>query len=45
MDRIDIHMEVPAVEYKDLSTEEAGRSSAEILERVKVARGIQAQRF
>jgi magnesium chelatase family protein len=45
MDRIDIHMEVPAVEYKDLSTEEAGRSSAEILERVKVAREIQAERF
>jgi len=45
MDRIDIHMEVPAVEYKDLSAKEAGRSSAEILERVKGAREVQAERF
>jgi len=45
MDRIDIHMEVPAVAYKDLSTKEFGRSSAEILERVKRARAIQSERF
>ena len=45
MDRIDIHMEVPAVEYKDLSGKEPGRSSTEILEGVKKARGIQAERF
>ena len=45
MDRIDIHMEVPAVAYKDLSTKESGRSSAEILERVKRAREIQSERF
>ncbi|MDB9822525.1 YifB family Mg chelatase-like AAA ATPase [Deltaproteobacteria bacterium] len=45
MDRIDIHMEVPAVEYKDLSAKEAGRSSAEILEKVKRAREVQSERF
>ncbi len=45
MDRIDIHMDVPAVEYKDLSSRETGRSSAQILERVKSAREIQARRF
>jgi magnesium chelatase family protein len=45
MDRIDLHMEVPSVEYKDLSKKEKGRSSAEILERVKKAREVQAERF
>jgi magnesium chelatase family protein len=45
MDRIDLHVEVPAVAYKDLSAKDAGRSSAEIIERVKMARGIQAERF
>jgi magnesium chelatase family protein len=45
MDRIDLHMEVPSVEYKDLSKKEEGRSSAEILERVKKAREVQAERF
>ncbi len=33
------------MEYKDLSAKEAGRSSAEILERVKGAREVQAERF
>lgn len=45
MDRIDIHMEVPAVRYKDLSAKESGRSSGEILQSVKKARKIQADRF
>ena len=45
LDRIDIHMEVPAVDYKELSAKEAGKSSAEILKRVKRAREIQAERF
>ena len=45
MDRIDIHMDVPAVAYKDLSAKEAGRSSDEILTSVKKAREIQAERF
>jgi magnesium chelatase family protein len=45
MDRIDLHMEVPSVEYKDLSKKEKGRSSAEILERVQKGREVQAERF
>ena len=45
MDRIDIHLEVPAVPYKDLSAPVRGVSSAEILERVMAARGVQGKRF
>ena len=45
MDRIDIHIEVPAVAYKDLAADRPGATSAEMLEKVIVARRIQAQRF
>jgi magnesium chelatase family protein len=45
MDRIDIHMDVPSVEYKELSTKEQGKTSAEILEDLKKAREIQTERF
>jgi magnesium chelatase family protein len=45
MDRIDIHMEVPPVPFKDLSSGESGQPSSEILERVKGARKIQNERF
>jgi magnesium chelatase family protein len=45
MDRIDIHLEVPPVHFKDLAATEGGESSAEILSRVKAARRIQAERF
>jgi magnesium chelatase family protein len=45
LDRIDIHMEVPAVPFKDLSSEEPGQSSSIILARVSQAREIQAERF
>ncbi|MFC1862626.1 YifB family Mg chelatase-like AAA ATPase [Thermodesulfobacteriota bacterium] len=45
MDRIDIHMEVPAVQYKDLSSKEKGRSSTEIFNLVKKARDVQSKRF
>jgi magnesium chelatase family protein len=45
MDRIDIHMDVPPVPFRDLSSPQAGESSARILERVKGARAIQAERF
>ena len=45
MDRIDIHMEVPPVPFKDLSSRESGQSSLEILGRVKRARKIQNERF
>ncbi|RLB86911.1 MAG: ATP-dependent protease [Deltaproteobacteria bacterium] len=45
MDRIDIHIEVPAVAYKDLAGTAEGMGSAEMLERVVIARQIQAERF
>ena len=45
MDRIDIHVEVPALGYKDLSTTSAGEPSGHIRERVEKARQVQLQRF
>jgi magnesium chelatase family protein len=45
LDRIDIHIEVPAVPYKELSSERAGTTSAMMREQVVAARAIQAQRF
>jgi magnesium chelatase family protein len=45
MDRIDIHMEVPSVPYKDLSGGTYGTSSAEMMHRVMDARQIQGLRF
>ncbi len=45
LDRIDIHIDVPAVKFKELSNETAVESSAEIRERVVRARQIQRERF
>jgi len=45
LDRIDIQIEVPSVDYKELSSERQGTSSAEMREMVVVARAIQAKRF
>jgi magnesium chelatase family protein len=45
LDRIDIHIEVPAVPYKELSTEYSGEKSEEIRNRVVAARSIQLERF
>ncbi len=45
LDRIDIHVEVPAVAYKDLMGKTNSESSAAIRERVVSARRIQLQRF
>ncbi len=45
LDRIDIHIEVPAVKYKELSSEGKGETSEAIRERVIKARHIQSQRF
>ena len=44
-DRIDIHVEVPPVAYRELSTEQRSEGSAEIRERVTTARRRQMQRF
>ena len=45
LDRIDIHIEVPRVEYEKLSDERLGEPSAAIQERVEAARERQRQRF
>jgi magnesium chelatase family protein len=45
LDRIDIHIDVPAVNYKELRSTKDAESSAKILERVVKARGIQLTRF
>ena len=45
MDRIDIHVEVPAAEFKELASKKPGTSSAEIRESVMVARDAQIRRF
>jgi magnesium chelatase family protein len=45
LDRIDLHIEVPAVKYKELSSKESGESSENIRARVMQAREIQVQRF
>lgn len=45
MDRIDIHVEVPAVAYKDLIGRQGLESSESIRRRVTRARKIQSQRF
>ena len=45
LDRLDIHIEVPPVDYNQLSDEEAGECSADIRERVNKARKIQIERF
>ncbi len=45
LDRIDIHIEVPSVSYKDLSDERSGESSQTIRKRVNSAREIQKGRL
>jgi magnesium chelatase family protein len=45
LDRIDIHIEVPAARYSELSSNLPAESSAQIKERVNKARTIQRERF
>ncbi|QTA82904.1 Mg chelatase-like protein [Desulfonema limicola] len=45
LDRIDIHVEVPAVPYKDLMGKTVSESSDSIRHRVKKAREIQSERL
>ena len=45
LDRIDLHIEVPAVKFRELSAAQPGESSAIIRERVIAARRIQHARF
>lgn len=45
LDRIDIHVEVPRVDYEKLSDDRFGERSASVQARVESAREIQRQRF
>ena len=45
MDRIDLHIEVPAVRYRELSAERGGEPSAQVRERCARARAMQRERF
>jgi magnesium chelatase family protein len=45
MDRIDIHVEVPAVKYRDLTGDASGEDSETIKGRVNRARDVQRRRF
>jgi magnesium chelatase family protein len=45
LDRIDLHVEVPSVPFRDMSSERTGESSAQIRERVVAARWRQHKRF
>ncbi|HQI50426.1 MAG TPA: YifB family Mg chelatase-like AAA ATPase, partial [bacterium] len=45
LDRIDIHIEVPAVKYRELTGSNTGERSLEIRKRVERAREIQIRRF
>ena len=45
LDRLDIHVEVPAVQYQDLARESGGESSESIRQRVNSARIVQQKRF
>lgn len=45
LDRIDIHIEVPAVPFRELSDNTPGTGSAQMREQVITARGAQQERF
>jgi magnesium chelatase family protein len=45
LDRIDLHVDVPLVDYKALTNNEPSEASADIRARVEQARAIQAERF
>ena len=45
LDRIDIHIEVPAVKYKELRSPAESESSASVRQRVIAARQIQMERY
>ena len=45
LDRIDLHVEVPAVPYRDLKQEQGSISSAVMRERIDAAREVQRRRY
>ena len=45
LDRIDIHIEAPSLEYRDMADETSSESSKDIRARVEKARRVQEERF
>jgi magnesium chelatase family protein len=45
LDRIDIHLDVPAIQYSDLTSQIPGESSAVIRSRIEAARALQRERY
>ncbi|HEY9173582.1 MAG TPA: YifB family Mg chelatase-like AAA ATPase [Verrucomicrobiae bacterium] len=45
LDRIDLHVEVPAVKFREITTDQVGETSAQVRERVVAARRRQQERF
>ena len=45
LDRIDLHVEVPAVPFRDLAADERGEESVSVRERVIAARARQVERY
>jgi magnesium chelatase family protein len=45
MDRIDIHIEVPAIKFNEIASDVSGEPSSSIRERVTRARSVQQERF
>ncbi len=45
LDRIDIHIEIPAIKYAELTETKEAENSRSIKERIELARAIQKQRF
>jgi magnesium chelatase family protein len=45
LDRIDLHVDVPAIDFKELSSERTEEASSALRERIERARQVQASRF
>ncbi|MDB6166960.1 MAG: magnesium chelatase, partial [Lacunisphaera sp.] len=45
LDRIDLHLEVPSIQYAELTSKKPGESSAAMRDRVIAARQRQRERF
>src|SRR3989442_9640185 len=45
LDRIDLHVEVPAVPFRDLAADERGEESGSVRQRVVSARARQVERY
>jgi magnesium chelatase family protein len=45
LDRIDLHIDVPSVKYRDMASKEIGENSSQIRDRVTLGRATQAKRF